>query len=68
MTKTSFTQPELYCLYFKSCIWFFKLYVEFVTVPNGTYCVIVQYVGITVFLVQCRLYVYEDICLYVLYI
>ena len=27
----------------------------------------VQYVGITVFLVQCRLYVYKDICLYVLY-
>ena len=26
----------------------------------------VQYVGITVFLVQCRLYVYKDICLYVL--
>ena len=26
----------------------------------------VQYVGTTVFLVQCRLYVYKNICLYVL--
>ena len=29
--KTSCTQPELYRLHFKSCVWFFKLYFEFVT-------------------------------------